>query len=118
MSRYILIPIATNDGGDDDSFSLVPTEGFDNQLHHIDIPRGLVVFKNIFSRQRRKTKIKKLLQQLSKTEICSNEKGQVCTRQKTFDVNFNDAVIDSCNGHFRTDYEEFYSLLRANGITF
>ena len=118
MSRYILVPIAISKG-EEESFPLMPVEGFNKQLRQIHIPKDLVLHKDMYSKAGRKKRLHKLFQQLSKADIGCNEMGEVYYKNGVLNgINFNDAVIKSCNGVFIDDYEDFYCLLRENGITF
>ena len=118
MTRYILEPFVLQDRTEGDSFALIPTEGFLTQPRKINLPKGLVSFTGIYSQVKRKNRSRKLLRQLNKADICRNKEGHVYSKGTTTNVDFNDAVINSCGGNFKDCYEDFYCLLRANGITF
>ena len=126
MSRYLLIPNNgfhhdkhQNSFNGFDSYSLVPSEGFNEQSKSIQIPSGLNPYDNIYTRVKNKNKFKRLLLKLSKTEIGRNKDGFVTDGHNVLHgIRFDNAVLDICNGVFSDYYENFYCLLRRFGITF
>ena len=118
MTRYILEPFVLQGRTEGDSFGLIPTEGLQRQPREIILPKGLVSFTDIYSQAKRKNRMRKLLRQMNKADVRRNKEGHVYSKGITTKVDFNNAVLDSCGGNFKDCYEDFYCLLRANGITF
>jgi len=102
-----------------DSYVLVPTDGFHGEPKAIKLPKGLNPNKELFKNVKNKKKLKKLLLRLSRTEISRTKDGLVADKNTVLhNINFTDAIINSCNGKFFESYEEFYCLLRKFGIIF
>ncbi len=124
MTRYLLVPSemwsgSENFSGKQDSYFLVPTEGFHGGVKEIKLPNGLNSNKELYKNVKNKKKIKKLLLRLSRTEIGRTKDGFVADKDNVLhNVDFNDAIINSCNGKFLESHEGFYCLLRKFGITF
>ena len=124
MSRYLLVPSGVWNGSENgsskqDSYFLVPTEGFHGDPKELKLPKGLNSNEEIYKNVKNKKKLKKLLLRLSRTDIGQNKDGLVTDKNNVLNnVNFTDAIINSCNGKFLKSYEEFYCLLRKFGIIF
>ena len=119
MSRYILAPSTTLHGDkENEQFLLIPTEGINEQIKSIDLPRGLV--PNLFKGKKVKHGkiVENLVMKLSKAEIGRSKDGLVTVGSKVLDTKFDDFVLNSSNGKFLECYEDIYCLLRKNGITF
>ena len=99
-------------------YLLVPADGFDKQNKEITIPEGLVVnsCEDHYKHVSDKDKLKNLLLQLTDLGIGCNEDGLIKHNNRILDgVLFRDAVIDTCNGHYKHCYESFYDMLRTFG---
>ena len=124
MSRYLLVPSETSNGSEhfsdkQDSYFLIPTEGFHGAPKELKLPKGLDPNKELYKNVKNKKKLKKLLLRLSRTDIGQTKDGFVTDKNNVLhDINFIDAIINSCNGNFLKSHEEFYCLLRKFGITF
>ncbi len=124
MSRYLLVPSETSNGSEhfsdkQDSYFLIPTEGFHGAPKVLKLPKGLNSNKDIYRKVKNKKKLRKLLLRLSKTDIGRTKDGFVTDKNNVLhNINFTDAIINSCNGKFFESHEEFYCLLRKFGITF
>ena len=96
----------------------MPADGFDKKNKEITIVDGLVdSYGDLYNRVSDKDKLKKLLIQLTNSQIGCNEDGFVKHNNAILDeIIFRDAIIDSCNGNYMDCYESFYKLLRNNGI--
>ena len=124
MSRHLLVPSEMwgwpeNFSNIQDSYVLVPTDGFHGEPKEIKLPIGLNPIKELYINVKNKKKLKKLLLRLSRTDIGRTKDGLVADKNTVLhNINFTDAIINSCNGKFFESYEEFYCLLRKFGITF
>ena len=124
MSRYLLVPSETWNrserfSGTQDSYILMPTDGFHGEPKEIKLPKGLNPNKELYKNVKNKKKLKKLLLRLSRTDIGRTKDGLVADKNTVLhNINFTDAIINSCNGKFFESYEEFYCLLRKFGIIF
>ena len=124
MSRHLLVPTemwgwSENFSNNQDSYVLVPTDGFHGEPKDIKLPKGLNPNKELYKNVKNKKKLKKLLLRLSRTDICRTKDGVVADKNNVLlNINFTDAIINSCNGKFFESYEEFYCLLRKFGIIF
>jgi len=124
MSRYLLVPSEVWNGSETfsnkhDSYFLVPTDGFHGESKEIELPKGLNPNKELYKNVKNKKKLKKLLLRLSRTDVGRTKDGFVADKNNVLhNVDFNDAIINSCNGKFLESYEGFYCLLRKFGITF
>ena len=124
MSRYLLVPSETWNrsarfSGKQDSYMLMPTDGFHGGPKELKLPKGLNSNKDIYKKVKNKKKLKKLLLRLSRTDIGRTKDGFVADKSNVLhNINFTDAIINSCNGNFFKSHEEFYCLLRKFGITF
>ena len=123
MSRHLLVPSEIwgpeNFSNEQDSYVLVPTDGFHGEPKEIKIPKGLNPYKELYKNVKNKKKLKKLLLRLSRTDIGRTKDGLVADKNIVLhNINFIDAILNSCNGKFLESYEEFYCLLRKYGITF
>ena len=102
-----------------DTYFLVPTEGFQSESREIQLPSGLNPYPKLHLRVTNKKKFKKMLLKLLKANITRNKDGFVTDGNNILHgIDYNNAVVDSCNGNFFKSYEEFYCLLRKFGITF
>lgn len=122
MSRYILFPSSRHlkeDNSDQELYVLVPVEGLQKQTKELYLPSGLNPYLQVFKTVKYRKKLRQLLLQLAKTDIRRNKDGTVGDKHRTLqNIDYDNAVLDSCNGNFREIYEEFYCLLRKVGITF
>ena len=124
MTRYLLVPSEVWNGSESfsskqDSYFLVATEGFHGGAKELKLPKGLNPNKELYKNVKNKKKLIKLLLRLSRTEIGRTKDGLVADKNNVLhNVNFDHAIINSCNGKFFESYEEFYCLLRKLGITF
>ena len=124
MSRYLLVPSETWNRSErfsdkQDSYILMPTDGFHGRPKELKLPKGLNSNKDIYKKVKSKTKLKKLLLRLSRTDIGRTKDGFVADKNNVLhNIDFTDAIINSCNGNFLKSHEEFYCLLREFGITF
>ena len=108
-----------NFSNNQDSYVLVPTDGFHDEPKEIKLPKGLNPNKELYKNVKNTKKLKKLLLRLSRTDIGRTKDGLVTNKNNVlYNINFTDAIIDSCNGKFLKSYEEFYCLLRKFGIIF
>ena len=108
-----------NFSNNQDSYVLVPTDGFHDEPKEIKLPKGLNPNKELYKNVKNTKKLKKLLLRLSRTDIGRTKDGLVTNKNNVLhNINFTDAIIDSCNGKFLKSYEEFYCLLRKFGIIF
>ena len=116
MSRFILAPkngdLETNGN---ESFMLIPTEGLGEQTKSIELPKGLV--PRLHSGKSNKM-LDRLMMKLAKADISRSKDGLVTVGSRVINTNFDDFVLQCCNGQFSECYEELYCLLRKNGITF
>ena len=113
MSRSILVP-----GNVSGRYLLLPVDGFSKQVKNIKLSSNLNPHTWLYSRAKDPVKLKKLLFKLSKTSIERSKDGFVTDNNGTLNVNYDNAVVSSCNGVFYNSFERFYRLLRKNGITF
>ena len=113
MSRSILVP-----GNVSGRYHLLPVDGFSKQVKNIKLSSNLNPHTWLYSRAKDPVKLKKLLFKLSKTSIERTKEGFVNDNNETVHVNYDNAVVSSCNGLFFNSFERFYRLLRKNGITF
>ena len=124
MTRYLLVPSEMWSGSENfsnnrDSYVLVPADGFHGEPKEIKLPKELNPNKELYKNVKNKKKLKKLLLRISRTEIGRTKDGFVADKNNVLhNVDFNHAIIDSCNGKFLKSYEEFYCLLRKFGIIF
>ena len=124
MSRYLLVPSGAWNGSENfsskqDSYFLVPTQGFHGEPKEVKLPKGLNSNEEVYKNVKNKKKLKRLLLRLSRTDIGRTKDGFVADKNDVLhDINFTDAIINSCNGNFFESYEEFYCLLRKFGIIF
>ena len=117
MSRYILVPGNTNLLGLQ-SYLLLPAEGFSKQVKELKLPPNLNPHAWLYTVVNDVGKLKKLLFKLSKTSIERTKDGFVSDNNETLNVNYDKAIVFSCNGVFSNSFERFYRILRKNGITF
>ena len=103
---------------DKQSYFLVAADGFNNSIKKISLPANLYAHEWIFSKANDTDKLKKLLLKLSKTEIQRTKDGLVIDDNDNIAINYNDAVVTSCNNNFSSEFEKFYCMLRKHGITF
>ena len=124
MSRYLLVPSGAWNGSEDvsskqDSYFLVPTQGFHGEPKEVKLPKGLNSNEEVYKNVKNKKKLKRLLLRLSRTDIGRTKDGFAADKNDVLhDINFTDVIINSCNGKFLKSHEEFYCLLRKNGIIF
>ena len=103
----------------EDSYVLVSIDGFHGEPREIKLPKGLNPNKELYKNVKNKKKLKKILLRLSRTDIGQTKDGLVADKNAVLhNINFIDAIINSCNGKFFESYEEFYCLLRKFGIIF
>ena len=108
-----------NFSNNQDSYVLVPTDGFHDEPKEIKLPKGLNPNKELYKNVKNTKKLKKLLLRLSRTEIGRTKDGFVADKNNVLhNIDFNHAIINTCNGKFSESHEEFYCLLRKFGITF
>lgn len=112
MSRYILFP----DGKS--KYFLIPVEGFNQSVKEISLPHNLGVHNKLISKAKNIRAFKNLLIKLSKTRIQRTKDGIIRDNNKSVNVDYDKALLDSCNNRFSLKLEEFYCLLREHGITF
>ena len=118
MARFILAPREGVSNNDEDIFLLLPTEGLSEPSKSIELPSGLVPRLDNVHNTESKRILDKLMMKITKANISRNKDGLVTVGSKVMDSNFDDFVLDCCNGKFSKCYEELYCLLRKNGITF
>ena len=124
MSRHLLVPSEMWSGSEnffdkEDSYVLVSIDGFHGEPREIKLPKGLNPNKELYKNVKNKKKLKKILLRLSRTDIGQTKDGLVADKNAVLhNINFIDAIINSCNGKFFESYEEFYCLLRKFGIIF
>lgn len=110
MSRHVIVPTLN-------SYDLIPIDqGLRKRT--INIPSGLFVNMEIFNRVQEKDRLKRILLKLSRTGISRMDNGKVKDGQNCLDINFDGAVVSCCDGNFNKEYDDFYSILKFNGITF
>ena len=109
MTRHLLLPESNG------LFTLQPDEGTESKS--IKLPIGLNVVAEI-EKLKDFAKYKDIISKISKTEIFCDENGFVNFRDVKLPVKYNKALVDSCNGIFLDEYEDFYILLRKYGISF
>ena len=117
MSRYILVPSNTYVSGQA-SYLLLPTEGFSEPVKEVKLPSNLNPHSWMYAKAKDVGKLKKLLFKLSKTTIERTKDGFANDNNEILNVNYDNAIVSSCNGVFLNSFERFYCLLRKNGITF
>ena len=115
MSRYILIAGNRNVPG---QYLLLSAEGFNKQVKEVKLPYNLNPHAWVYTKAKDVGKLKRLLFKLSKTNIERTKDGFVHDSNGTININYDNAVVSSCNGVFSSSLEQFYRLLRKNGITF
>tara|TARA_B110000037_G_scaffold184314_1_gene213065 strand:- start:115 stop:447 length:333 start_codon:yes stop_codon:yes gene_type:complete len=110
MSRHVLTP-------NSNSFDLIP---IDQTLKKkaISIPDGLFVDMGIFNQVQDQQNLKRLLCKLARTGISRTSKGQIRCGNNHLDGGYDEGLVSCCDGNFREAYNEFYSLLKYNGISF
>ena len=108
MSRYVLIP-------DSESFNLIPIDQSLKNLN-VHIPNGLFVDMGVFNQVHEKEKMKGLLHRLSRTNISRTSIGQIKDGNVCLDVDYDKGLVSCCDGNYDNDYEEYYNLLKHNGI--
>lgn len=59
----------------------------------------------------------RLMMRLSKTSVGRSKDGFVTDGTKVIGIKYDDAIASFCNGNFSEHFEEFYCILRKNGIT-
>ena len=118
MSRFILTPKSHDTETEGNIFLLAPTEGLSEPSKSIELPSALVPQLNKVDNAESKKILNKLMMKIAKANIARNKDGLVTVGSKVMDSNFDDFVLDCCNGEFSKCYEEMYCLLRKNGITF
>ena len=113
MSRYILFP------GSNSRYFLIPVEGFNQSVQEITLPINLDVHNKLFSEANDIKAFKNLLVKISKTRIQRTKDGKIYdNNNNNINVDYDRAILDSCNDNFSNDFEEFYCILRQHGITF
>ena len=113
MSRYLLVPEVK--GEEEDKVVLIPMEGITEQIKTTLIPEGLVVSPpSTMNSMTGRT----LLIRLAKTTIARSKDGFVTVGKRMLNINFDEVVSDICRGKFSEQFEEFYTILRQQGITF
>ena len=117
MSRYLLVPKSINDDSKSEIFSLISTEGFNEQIRDIELPLNIVPRQRFKNSQQKKT-FESFLKRLDKINIRKNKDGRLNIGNKVTDISFDDFVNDCCRGNFSECYENVYCNLRENGITF
>ena len=113
MSRYLLVPEVK--GEEEDKVVLIPMEGITEPNKLVILPARLAispppVMNSTFGRT--------LLIRLAKTNIGRSKDGLVTVGKRIMKINFDEAVADICKGRFSEKYEDFYTILRQQGITF
>ena len=109
MSRFILIPGS-------ESFELIPFDQ-SRKRRKVYLPNGLFVDMGVFNQVHEQEELKKLLHKLSRTEISRMSNGKVKNGHTCLDINFDRCIVSCCDGNFNQDFNEFYSVLKFNGIT-
>lgn len=102
-------------------YLLIPTDGGNTTMREITLPEGIMPdpYSDLSKRVSDQETLKHFLIKLTNADIASNDDGEVKYRDGIIaGVNFNDVVVDSCNGIFKDCHEPFYTLLRSYGITF
>ena len=114
MSRHIIVPNEDRQN----IFKLIPTEGLTDQVKEIELPESII--PNIIDSKQIKSgkHLSDLMLKFSKSDIGRSKDGYLTVKNKISEINFDDFVVDCCNGDFREKYENVYCLLRNCGITF
>ena len=114
----MLIPkLINNDESKTETFSLVPTEGFNGQIKELDLPLNIVP-KQKHKNLKQKKSVEFFSYKLDRINIRRNKDGLLNIGNKVTDINFDDFVHDCCEKNFSVCYEDIYCNLRENGITF
>lgn len=104
MSRYILVPF-------DDGENLT-----------IQMPKGLVcndLFDELKTKVADEKRLQWLIKQMALHIITEDNEGVMVVKDKKVpNVNFRQALIDTCNDVFLQEHEQFYEILRKFNITF
>ena len=109
MSRNLLIPQANG------TFLLHPVDG--EKERQVKLPKGLVD-GSIFGKVNDSEACKKLLISVLKTDISRDKNGFVNDIINTYEIKYDDALINICNKNFLETHEKLYALLRNFGVTF
>ena len=118
MSRYTIVPKLKSDDGGDNIFQLIPTEGITKQIKQIELPEGIIPKIEEMKKLNNKEQFSNLMLKFSKANIARNKDGLIIVNNKVLETNFDNFVLDCCNGIFKEEYEIVYCLLRNIGITF
>ena len=108
MSRYILQP-------DEESFELIPIDP-SLKILNVHIPDGLFVDMGVFNEVQEQDRMKWLLGRLSRTSISRTSIGKIKDGNVCLDIDYDKGLVSCCDGNYDNDYEEYYNLLKHNGI--
>ena len=113
-----MIPKAVNKDNSEEIFHLMPTEGMTKDVKEIELPVGIIPKISDIKQLKSEEMFKKMLQKLSKANICRSKDGFITIGSRLLDTKFDDFIVDCCNGEFHEKYESIYCIFRSNGITF